>query len=808
MKNNTINNQFDIGIDKYQQLFNMGDFVNPDMTSIKWTTNGMQDKPKNLAEILFVTSYPPRECGIATYSQDLIKAINNKFSNSLSVNVCALETDNANYKYPDEVKYILNTSLPSEYEKLAKTINQDIHVKIVFIQHEFGFFKAQEDAFLKFINDLSKPVVIVFHTVLPNPNEALKLNIKKIANICQSIVVMTNNSATILSKEYELPTNKINVIAHGTHLVQHLSVKFLKKKYGLSNKKVLTTFGLLSSGKSIETTINALPAIIAKCPEVVFLVIGKTHPEVNKIEGEKYRESLEKRVSELKIQNNVIFINNYLALPELLEYLQLTDIYLFTTNDPNQAVSGTFAYAMSCACPIISTPIPHAKEVLNKNTGIIFDFQDSKQLADGVIRLLNNNPLRKSISSNTLQYIVSTAWENSAVAHTMLFGQIYGDSIAIKYNIPDVNLSHIKKMTTDVGIIQFSKINQPDINSGYTLDDNARALVAMCMYFKSTGDKLCLNDIKKYLAFIKFCQQKEGNFLNYVDKERNFTDQNKEVNLDDSNGRAIWALGYLMSLTDILPNDITSESNNIIQKSLSCMSSMHSPRAMAFAIKGLYYYNKTSNSQKSVILIKIFANRLAELYNHQSSKEWEWFENSLTYANSTLPEAMLYAWLLTKEAFYKNIAISSFNFLLSHIYNENGIEVISNKKWFQKGKEAEQYGEQPIDVAYTIMTLSKFYDVFKDEDYHKKMETAFNWFLGKNRLQQIIYNPCTGGCYDGLEETHVNLNQGAESTVSYLMARLTIEKYIKSDNVQKTTLQSKNRLHTKHRKRVYSTEYK
>jgi len=540
---------------------------------------------------------------------------------------------------------------------------------------------------------------------------------------------------------------------------------------------VLTTFGLLSSGKGIETTIEALPAIVRQCPEVSFLVIGKTHPEVVKSDGEEYRKMLEQKVEQLGLKDNVRFINRYLDLPELLEYLQLTDIYLFTSNDPNQAVSGTFVYAMSCGCPIISTPIPHAKEVLTQDNGIIFDFRNSQQLATAAIRFLNKDKLRRNISLNTLQKIVSTAWENSAIAHAMLLDKIVGGKNTIRYDLPDINLNHLKEMTTRTGIIQFSKVNQPDISTGYTLEDNARALIAMCMYFKLTGDKKCLNDIQKYLSFIKYCQESEGNFLNYVDKDLNFTDKNEEDNLDDSNGRAIWALGYLISLTDVLPTKIILEADKIIEKSLPGLVKIHSPRAMAFAVKGLYYYHGTIKSPENLLILKTLANRLVQMYKHESNEKWEWFEGYLTYANSILPEAMLYAWLLTGETLYKDIALSSFNFLLSQTFNENGIEVISNKKWLQKGEKAGHFGEQPIDVAYTIMTLSKFYEVFADEDYRQKMETTFNWFLGNNRLHQIIYNPCTGGCYDGLEESNVNLNQGAESTVSYLMARLTIEKY-------------------------------
>jgi glycosyltransferase involved in cell wall biosynthesis len=746
---------------------------------------------KDLPEILVITSYPPRECGIATYSQDLIRSLNNKFSHSFSIKVCALESGDTSFFYPEEVKYILKTSVADEYKKLALTIKKDHQIKIVLIQHEFGFYHGQEQPFQQFLEALSLPVAIVFHTVLPRPNDILKEKIRNIAAVCQSIIVMTHTSANILINDYDLSPAKISVIAHGTHLVTHLSEKFLKEKYGLKDRKVLTTFGLLSSGKSIETTIEALPAIIKQCPEVIFLVMGKTHPEVVKSEGETYRQMLEQKVEQLALRDHVRFINKYLALPELLEYLQLTDIYLFTTNDPNQAVSGTFAYAMSCSCPIISTPIPHAREVLTSDTGIIFDFRNSQQLADAVIRLFNDDVLRRNMSTNTLQKIVSTAWENSAVAHATLFEKIGQKEIKLRFNLPVINLEHLKLMTTNIGIIQFSKVNQPDIDSGYTLDDNTRALIAACMYFRSTRDKTILHYIQKYLRFIKRCQKPEGDFTNYLNKNHRFTDQNNEVNLEDANGRAIWALGYVTSMIGQLPEEMILMADHIIEKTFLGIESMHSTRAMAFSIKGLYYYHSTMKSPENLILIKTLANRMVQMFRHESDKKWVWFESYLTYANSILPEALLYAWLLTGESVYIDIAISSLNFLLVKIFNKNGIEVISNKDWFQKDHEAGQFGEQPIDVAYTIMTLSQFYDVLKGENYYRKMFIAFNWFLGNNRLLQIIYNPCTGGCYDGLEESNVNLNQGAESTVSYLMARLTIEKY-ENSAIPLNTLQLKN----------------
>ena len=733
----------------------------------------------DLPEILVITSYPPRICGIATYSQDLIQVLRTKFSGSFSIKVCALETGNKSYDYPVEVKLILDTSYAPGYEKIAETINHDNQIKLILIQHEFGFFQSSGDSFQHFLNNLIKPVIITFHTVLPHPDETLLEKVQNIVSSCESLIVMTKCSAMLLTEFYGVPSDKIYIIPHGTHLVPHLSKELLKKKYGLSDHKVLSTFGLLSSGKNIETTLYALPAIIETTPDVMFLIIGKTHPEVVKSEGESYRKSLETIIIQNNLTANVRFIDRYLALPELLEFLQLTDIYLFTTNDPNQAVSGTFSYAMSCACPIISTPIPHAREVLTEETGIIIDFKSSTQLAAGVIRLFNDEPLRKSISLNTLQKIVSTAWENSAIAHSMLFGKTGVEGIKLHYDLPPLKLNHLKLMTTETGIIQFSKINQPDTTSGYTLDDNARALIAMDMYYRVSGDKNSVFYIRKYLSFIGLCQQAEGNFLNYLDFNNKFTDQNNINNLDDANGRAIWALGFLTT-NNLLPDSLILEAVTILENTIGRIESIYSTRAMAFAIKGLYYYQNYRNTTENINLIQILADRLVQMYKHESTEKWEWFEGYLTYANSILPEALLYTWSLTKKDIYKEVAISSLEFLLSKTFTEDWMEVISNNNWLQKGQTPEHFGEQPIDVAYTVMTLSKFFDLLSDESYHRKMEIAFSWFLGNNRLHQIIYNPCTGGCYDGLEAEHINLNQGAESTISCLIAQLAIHQYVET----------------------------
>ncbi len=733
-----------------------------------------------LPEILFITSYPPRECGIATYSQDLIRALNGKFSQSFKIIVCPVESDIERHTYRDDIKYILNINYPAAFNTLASLINEDTGISMVMIQHEFGLFKDSEDHFRDFLYTLNKPVVVAFHTVLPHPDALLKQKVKQIAAACNTVIVMTNTSADVLTADYEIRKEKIAVIPHGTHLVAHTNKLLLKQKYKLAGKKVLSTFGLLSSGKNIETTLHALPAIAEKNPDVQFLIIGKTHPAVVKQEGETYRIMLEAKVKELHLQPYVKFVNYFLPLPDLLEYLQLTDIYLFTSRDPNQAVSGTFSYAISCGCPVISTPIPHAREVLQNDAGIIIDFESPVQLAAATNNLLSDEQLRTNIGSNGLHRMASTAWENTAIAHALLFEKMSNEQIALKYRMPAINLNHLKKMTTDAGMVQFAKMNQPDIDSGYTIDDNARAMIAFCQHFELTGDKSDMKYITVYLNFIKHCQQADGSFLNYVNEQKSFTLQNTTTNLADANGRAIWALGYLVSISHLLPLELSKDADAVLQEALENANTIHSTRAMAFIIKGLYYRNIKQQSVWDMVLLRQLADRLVQMYRHEAEKDWQWFESYLTYGNSILPEALLCAWQATGELTYKEIARSSFDFLLSKIFSNKSIKVISNKGWLYKNGETEPAaigGEQPIDVAYTILALGRFYAVFQENKYLDMMHWSFNWFLGDNHLHQVIYNPCTGGCYDGLEEDYVNLNQGAESAVSYLMARLTAEKY-------------------------------
>lgn len=725
------------------------------------------------SKVVFVTTFPPTQCGIATFTQDLMSAINASFGQTLKCVVCNL-TDKPIIS--ETIPFSFNPKIKEEYKSTALKINNDATVKLVHIQHEFGLFGGNYGNYLlDFLAAIKKPVVFTFHSVIPNPDMELKSYVKMMVSYANKIFVMTQQSQKILSEQYEISQEIIDYTPHGTHVVNYENPSEAKKKFNFENHSILSTFGLLSPGKSIETAIKALPEIIKHRPDVLYLVIGKTHPNTIINNVDTYRDYLEGLVLELNLNNHVRFIDRYLETSELLEYLKATDIYLFTSNNPNQAVSGTFVYALSCACPIVATSISHTKELLAKNAGILYDIGSCEQLAIATNQLLSNGDLRKSMSVAAYQMTRESSWENVANKHVNTYGKIIGKKKEIHYNYPPIKLDHIKKMTTNIGIIQFSKISEPDISSGYTLDDNARALIAMSMHYKLYGDQESLFYIRKYLNFIKRCQTSSGTFVNYIDENNHEHIKNNHINLEDSNARAVWALGTVISLKGYLPKEIIDLAIYCFMDSLPWVKNILSPRSIGFAIKGLYLYNEAIKDKHITFIIEKLAKNLISNYDENATIDWHWFENYMTYANSILPEAILYYYLISGKTVYKKIAVESFDFLLSKMFVDDHFKAISNKGWYQKDVEPNQYGEQPIDVSYIVQTLDLFYLTFSDNRYEVLKEKAFSWFLGKNHLHQTMYNSITGGCFDGLEKSNVNLNQGAESTICYLMARLVME---------------------------------
>ncbi|MES2805666.1 MAG: glycosyltransferase [Bacteroidota bacterium] len=730
-------------------------------------------------KMLLVSSYPPRECGIATFSNDIVNAVKIVFGDTLPVEVCALQNSEQHFEYNNEVSFILPVDSLEHYRMVAEKINERNDIGLVCIQHEFGLFRGEYgDYILSFILALNKPIVTVFHTVLPNPDEKRKKIVHAIADLSDRIIVLTKNSQTILTTNYSVEKTKTIVIPHGNHNVLWEQKNILKNTYGFSDKIVMATFGLISQNKGIETVLQALPEIVKKNPEVVFLVIGKTHPEIIRQDGEMYRNSLINIVKELHLENNVIFINEYLQLSQLLEYLTLSDIYLFSSKDPNQAVSGTFAYAMSCGCTVVSTPIPHAVEELVNGNGILLNsFESSEEFKNAIVYLIENKEERIAMGKNAFSLSHATNWENIAIQYRLLFDQLTNREEDLRFNFPPIKLDHIKKLTTDFGILQFSKFSQPDPESGYTLDDNARALINMVLYNKAFPDKNTLKLANTYLNFIEGIQQNNGWFDNYKDFDHQLTKQNKEVNLEDANGRALWSLGTVISHRDTLPLGMICQAVKCWDKAIKRIDDIKSPRAIAYALKGLYLYHSIYKDEEIKTHIEKLADELLRHYNINSAENWCWYEDYMTYANNVLPEAMMYSYLVTKNPKYKKIAAITFDFLLSHYFMKGQLKVISNRGWFKKENERIFYGEQPIEVATTIIALDLFYEVTRNKKYKDQLKLAFIWFLGNNHLKQIMYNPENGASYDGLEDKHININQGAESTLCYFKARLIMEKY-------------------------------
>jgi glycosyltransferase involved in cell wall biosynthesis len=730
-------------------------------------------------KMLIVSSYPPRECGLATFSNDIINAVKIVFGNTLPLEVCAIQNNGIEYKYHQEVTYTLPAANLDEYRSVAEQINERKDIGLVCIQHEFGLFGGEYgDYILAFILALNKPIAIIFHTVLPNPDEKRKKIVNAIVDLSDRIVVLTKKSQEILTGYYNCPVSKTQVIPHGNHNVLWEQKEKLKESYNYSDRIMLSTFGLISENKNIETTLFALPEIAKKHPNLLYLVIGKTHPEIIKKEGEKYREKLATIVKDLCLEDNVLFINEYVELKQLLEYLTLSDIYLFSSKDPNQAVSGTFAYAMSCGCTVISTPIPHAVEMLSDSTGILLTkFDDSEEFREAILRLIENKEQRIIIGKNAFSESHSTSWENIAIQYRLLFDKLTNQEEDLNFCFPPIKLDHIIEMTTDFGILQFSKFSQPDPESGYTLDDNARALINMVMYHKIKPDDQTLSLANTYLKYIEGIQRPNGWFDNYKDYNNELTNQNYEVNLEDANGRALWSLGTTLAHKNTLPVEIVVKAKKCWDKAIVRIDDFSSPRAIAYALKGLYNYYSVYKEDKIEKHMEKLADELLRHYHINSDVNWCWYEDYMTYANNVLPEAMMYSYLVTGKMKYKKIAIITFDFLLAHYFMKGQLKVISNRGWFKKENERCFYGEQPIEVATTIIALDLFSDVTKNTKYKDQLKLAFVWFLGNNHLKQIMYNPENGASYDGLEDKHININQGAESTLCFFKARLIMEKY-------------------------------
>ncbi len=717
-----------------------------------------------------MATYPPRMCGIATFTKDLMTAMDKKFSPSIKSKIIVINNNSdCNYENIEDVLFDITDNDISAYKKAAKRVNEIDAIKLINIQHEFGIFGGEYGNYLiKFLEIVKKPVVISFHTVIPNPEDKLKKIVRELAKKSSYLVVMTNKGIDILRKDYDIK-REIIVIHHGTPTVSFDESIKEKTVMGIDDKIVLSSFGLINSGKGCEYVIESLTEVVKKYPNILYLIIGETHPVVRKKEGEKYRNFLKEKVKEFDLEKNVKFYDRYLTLEEIVKFLLATDIYISSNLNPNQIVSGTLAYAIACGRAIISTPFIYAKDIITPERGLLVKFRDPNSYTNALIKILSNPLLKEEMERNNYSFSRCMIWPNVAISYCNVFKRVNHDLEKCEMSYPEIKFDHIMNLTDDFGIIQFANYAKPDKLSGYTLDDNARALLACTLYYKLFKDNTKLKLMKIYLNFIKYVHKNENKLYNFVN-------YNKIVNLEhwseDAHGRAMMALGYLIA-TKIIPMELRVEAELIFEDAKKAVDKIRSPRAISFILIGLYFYNVIKNSE--VIRIKKLADYLSQLYKDCNSEKWHWFENYLTYSNSKLPEALFFCYKTTKDDKYLIIAKESLDFLISISFKDGKFATVGQNGWYHKNGHNARYDQQPVDAASMVQTLIVAYDTTKENRYMKLAIEAFNWFLGKNSLNQEVYNELTGGCHDGIGEFSLNMNQGAESSISYLNARLSLQ---------------------------------
>jgi glycosyltransferase involved in cell wall biosynthesis len=721
------------------------------------------------SKICFLSNFPPKECGIATFTQDLITSMNKRFNPKVKSRVIALNEESNIYNYDSRVVMEMNKDYLEDYINIAKRINRSEKIKLVCIQHEFGIFGGEYGSYIiPFLETITKPVVVTFHSVLPEPNNLRKNVVKFICEKSAAVIVMAESAVDILNRDYGVSRSKVHVIRHGIPDTPLKPVEPFKKKLRLENKIVLSTFGLLSRGKGIEHMIKALPYLIKKYPNILYVIIGETHPVIRKREGEEYRNSLIDLVKKLKLQDNVKFYNKYLDLNEIIEYLLATDIYICTNLEKNQIVSGTLSYALGCGKAVVSTPNIYAEEVLSHERGMLAEFQDPKSFADCIDKLLSNEILKKRIEQNAYAFGRSMIWSNVASGYLSLFNKVVKLREETTEKYPKIKLNHLRSLTDDIGCIQFSKLSTPDSSSGYTVDDNSRALIVSTIHDKLYNSEISKELSRIYLDFLERVHDEEGKF-----NDMEYENKTLIPSSEDSIGRTLWALGYFVNNSN--NNEMIEKAKKMFDKSYVLVNQNSSPRAKAFSVIGLYHYYRKYNQEEILSKIRELVDSLVESYKKEATEDWNWFESYLTYSNSKIPEVLFLTYNLTKNKEYLEIAEKSLEFLTNLVFFKDELSPIGQNGWYNRNGTRSFFDQQPIDASSMVQTYLIAYNITGNKKYYNNAVLAFNWFLGKNHLKQMIYNDVTGGCHDGLSKNSINLNQGAESTIEYLISRLMLE---------------------------------
>ena len=736
--------------------------------------------------IAFIGNYLPRECGIATFTTDLCTALATEYGERRLFAIPVNDPESS-YNYPSQVRIELDQEDCASYVRAADFLNFNDN-DLVCLQHEYGIYGGPAGGhILALLRKLKMPLVTTLHTVLRDPDVNQRVVLEEITRLSDRLVVMSELAAQLLREVYTVPGGKIDVIPHGVPDMPFMDPNYFKDLFGTEGKSVLLTFGLLSPNKGIENVIRALPAILARHPNVVYIVSGVTHPHIRRHEGERYREELQALAERLGVSSQVIFNNRFVSTEELMEHVGAADIYITPYRQEAQIVSGTLAIALGAGKAIISTPYWHAKELLADKRGVIVPFDDFGSIANQVIELLENDAERHAMRKRAYLYSRGTTWPKTARAYMASFQRARFERTlwpkdkphevlteSAVYSLPDLNTTHLSNMTDDTGMLQHAIFSVPNTREGYTTDDNARALIVTTLqdeYKFSENETEPSNLSRRYLAFLWLAFNSDsGRFRNFLGYDRKWLEQ---TGSEDSHGRSLWALGTVLGRSRNA--GLRGAAGRLFEAAVPAVLRFSSPRAWAFSVLGLQAYLDWFPGDRDMQGIRnTLANRLLDIYERSHSETWHWFEKSLSYSNARLPQALILAGWRSHNHRMIEAGVDALKWLVAEQHRDDKeiFVPIGSSGFFIEGNRKTRFDQQPVEACATISACLEVYRLTEESQWHEEARRVFRWFLGKNDLQAPLYDPLTGGCKDGLHPDRVNENEGAESTLSFLMSLL------------------------------------
>jgi glycosyltransferase involved in cell wall biosynthesis len=760
----------------------------------------LQSKPSLPSRIAVIGNYLPRHCGIATFTTDLCSAISAEYGTARLLALPVNDTEEG-YDYPAPVRWSLAQDEVKSYQEAAEFLNFN-NIDMVCLQHEYGIFGGPAGShILHLLRGLKMPVVTTLHTVLrePDPNQLMVM--EEIAELSDRLIVMSQLSSQFLQEIFKVPGSKIDMVPHGVPDLPFLDPNFYKDRFGVEGKAVLLTFGLLSPNKGIENVIEALPQILSKHKNVVYMVAGATHPHILRREGDKYRAHLQALAKEVGVESQVIFHNRFVTPEEMLEYIGAADIYVTPYRHEAQVVSGTLAYALGAGKAIISTPYWHAIELLDDRRGALVPFQNPDAIAQKTIELLDTPAIRHGMRKRAYLFAREMVWKRVAQGYMETFALVRSDRIEtpkVQFSarmtpkllgqLPELKLNHLHQMTDDTGMLQHSIFTIPNRREGYTTDDNARALVFSVLLDHLEKDRLPKDQVGRpdsnsaglYLSFLEHAfNPAKGRFKNFLRYDRRW---NEPVGSEDSHGRALWGLGTVLGRSH--DQGFRGAAGRLFEFSLPAVLEFSSPRAWAYTLLGIQEYLTSFPGDRDAQKVRsALSRRLFEMYESIRRTDWKWFENVLAYGNARLPQVLLLVGSACSDDRMLSAGLESLDWLLELQRCEtNGHFVpIGSQGFYRQGGEKARFDQQPLEAAGTVSACLQAYRVTADRRWHSEAWSAFNWFLGDNDLQLPLYDSATGGCRDGLHPDRANENQGAESTLSFLMALLEMQSLQESE---------------------------